>query len=388
MSGETFTMLAGSNGYQVPWYASSGELAQLPDFVSKPASGKLGYAKVRMETPVIYFYPEKEMDVSVEVTFESGTISETFPFSHGGQVNVDATAGMLVGGKWSGTLHPPTAKEALVEIPAIPDSEHPEPYGAAREVPEAWIFESHLKEVPGLKVQPHFPQVEKFIFYRGAGNGYVPIHTMMEGDELTVTNHAEQVIPFAVVLRVRDGKAAWLPIPAIPGRSEDDQAPKNLSKISFPSPERPLDEVESELAAEWKKALAADGLTPAEASAMVETWRKTWFRESGDRVLTLVPRKFTDAMLPLEITPVPEKIERVFVARIEIVSPEKEQALVDLLNSRQNPGEEELAAFQKLELGRFGNGAMEVATQLQTSRMTQKYYALKQLGENQKTSGR
>ncbi len=384
----TYTVLAGSNGYQVPWYASSVEVAQLPDFVSNAGIGKAGFAKVRMETPVIYFYPEKEMDVSVEVTFANGTISETFPFSHGGQVKVDATAGMLVGGKWSGTLHSPTAKAALAEIPVIPDSENPEPYGAAREVPDAWIFESRLKEIPGLKVQPPFPQVEKFIFYRGAGNSYVPIHTMMEGDELTVTNRAEQAIPFAVALRVRDGKAAWLPITAIPGRSEDDQPPKNLSKVSFPNPDRPLDQVESELAAEWKKALAADGLTPAEASAMVETWRKTWFRESGDRVLTLVPRKVTDTMLPLEITPVPEKIERVFVARIEIVSPEKEETLVDLLNSRQNPGDDELVKFQQLDLGRFGNGAMEVATQLQTNRMIQKYYALKRLGENQKTSGR
>ncbi len=41
-----------------------------------------------------------------------------------------------------------------------------------------------------------------------------------------------------------------------------------------------------------------------------------------------------------------------------------------------------------LELGRFGNGAMEVATQLQKNRMIAKYYALKQFGEDRKTSAK
>ncbi len=121
---------------------------------------------------------------------------------------------------------------------------------------------------------------------------------------------------------------------------------------------------------------------------MVETWRKTWFRESGDRILTLVPRKVTDAMLPLKITPAPEKTERVFVARIEMVSPDREETLVSLLNSSTAPGEEEFAKFRNLELGRFGNGAMEVATQLQKNRMIAKYYALKQFGEDRKTSAK
>ncbi len=298
------------------------------------------------------------------------------------------TGAFLTEGKWTGTLHPPTDKKALAEIPAIPDSKDPEPYGAAREVPEAWIFQSGLKEIPGLQVQPRFPQVEKFIFYRGAGGGSIPTHATVNGDDVTVVNYADEPIPFAVALRVRGGKAAWISIPRIPGRPVDGQPAMNRSRVVFPKEPRPLDEVESELAAEWKRALAADGLTSAEASAMVETWRKTWFRESGDRVLTLVPRKVTDAMLPLEITPAPEKTERVFVARIEMVSPEREEALLGLLNSPRIPGEEELAGFQELELGRFGNGAVEVAIGLQRDRMFRKYSALKQLGENRKTSGR
>ncbi len=384
----TFTVLSGSDGFQVPWYAPAGELAQLPDFVSKPMTGKAGDAKIRMETPVIYFYPEKEMEVSVEVAFTEGTVSETFPHSTGGMVATSAPGMFAVNGKWTGTLLPPTDKAALSEIPTIPDSENPEPYAAAREVPEAWIFKSDLKEIPGLEVQPHFPQVEKFIFYRGAGDGYIPISTTMEDDEVTVTNHGGEAIPFAVALRVRGGKAAWSPLPEIPGQSVEYEVPENLARTTFPKAARPLDDVESELATVWKKALAADGLTPAEASAMVETWRMTWFRENGDRILTLVPREVTDAMLPLKVTPAPEKTERVFVARIEMVSPGREEALVGLLNSSEIPGGDEVAEFQELDLGRFGNGALEVATRLQKNRMAQKFHALKLKGQKLRTSAR
>jgi len=384
----TFTVLSGSNGMQVPWYAGNEDLAGLPEFVSKPMLGKSGFAKIRMETPVIYFYPEKEMGISVEVSFADGRISETFPHSSG-EVGFDLETNMISApGKWTGRLHPPTDRAALAEIPAIPDSIHSEPYGAAREVPDAWIFESDLKEIPGLQVQPHFPQMEKFIFYRGAGNADLPIYASMYGDSVTVLNNSENTIPTGVALRVRAGKASWVSVSKLAGRPSNGESAMNLSRITFPKPDRPLDEVESELAEVWKKALASEGLTPAEASAMVETWRKTWFRESGDRILTLVPQQVTDAMLPLKITPAPEKTTRVFVARFEMVSPEREEALVGLLNSSTSAGKEEFAKLNELELGRFGNGAMEVAFQLQKNRMSRKFHALKEFGENQKTSGR
>ena len=68
------------------------------------------------------------------------------------------------------------------------ETDHLEPCGAAREVPEAWIFESDMKEIPDLKVQPYFPQVEKFIFYRGAGNGYIPISAAIACETFLILN--------------------------------------------------------------------------------------------------------------------------------------------------------------------------------------------------------
>lgn len=266
----TFTVLSGSDGAHVPWYASYADLAGLPNFI-RPAMGtKEGPAKVRMETPVIYFYPEKETKISVDVSFAQGSITETFPHSIGNITVNPLTGGILVDGKWTGILHPPTDKEALAAIPTIPESQNAEPYGAAREVPDAWIFESDLKEIPGLKDQPKIPRMEKFIFYRGAGNAQIPINATMAGDTATVTNQAEESVGFGTALRVRDGKAAWVTMSPVAARPADLNTPSmNQTQITFPKPERDLDEVESELAEAWKKALAADGLTPAEASAMV-----------------------------------------------------------------------------------------------------------------------
>lgn len=385
----TFTVLTASNGMQAPWYAPSSDLARLPDFILPPMVAKTGFSTIRMETPVIYFYPEKEMKISVDVSLQNGSITETFPHSPGSGMHIDPrTGGMSVDGKWTGTLHPPADKAALAEIPVIKESDNHEPYGAAREVPDAWIFQSDLEEIPGLKVQPHFPQMEKFIFYRGAGDAYIPIQTSMRGDSVSLVNNCAHSLDYAVALRVRDGKAAWIPIPSVAGRPSGDTPAMNRTEITFSKPDRSLDQVESELADAWKKALADDGLTPEEASAMVETWRKTWFRESGDRILTLVPRQTIDDMLPLKITPQPEKTERVFVARIELVSPEIEQKLVGLLNSENKPDEKEFAEFKNLDLGRFGNGALEIATRIQTQRMAGKFYGLVQFGENLKTSER
>src|SRR5205823_13797272 len=58
----------------------------------------------------------------------------------------------------------------------------------------------------------------------------------------------------------------------------------------------------------------------AEAHAMLKTWRDSWFEE-GSRLIYIVPRGFIDKVLPLGIDPEPGKIERVFVGRLEIITP-------------------------------------------------------------------
>lgn len=85
------------------------------------------------------------------------------------------------------------------------------------------------------------------------------------------------------------------------------------------------------------QALVHEGLYEKEAKAMVETWQKSWFTESGTRVLYMVPTPITEELLPLHVSPKPHESVRVLVGRLEIMSPETEKAVMQsvALSSQQ-----------------------------------------------------
>lgn len=64
--------------------------------------------------------------------------------------------------------------------------------------------------------------------------------------------------------------------------------------------------------------LVREGLYDAEVRAMIDTWRDLWSAD-GVRVLYMVPRPFTDEVLPLQITPAPATVVRVLVGRAELL---------------------------------------------------------------------
>src|SRR5271155_715119 len=77
----TFTSVAGEDGAAVEWLALSGP-SDLPCFVNRyrfEQRPKWGGAKVRMETPVVYFYAPRNMTFSVTVDFPKGLITEWYP---------------------------------------------------------------------------------------------------------------------------------------------------------------------------------------------------------------------------------------------------------------------------------------------------------------------
>ena len=72
--------------------------------------------------------------------------------------------------------------------------------------------------------------------------------------------------------------------------------------------------------------LVTHGLYQDEAHAMVETWRNSWFEE-GSRLPYIVPPPFVNEVLPLSINPAPAQTVRVFVGRLELVTPATEKAV-------------------------------------------------------------
>jgi hypothetical protein len=68
-------------------------------------------------------------------------------------------------------------------------------------------------------------------------------------------------------------------------------------------------------------ALVEAGLTADEARALAATWHQSYFARPGLRVFWIVPRAFTDAVLPIAIEPRPAALERVLVGRTEVLAP-------------------------------------------------------------------
>lgn len=72
--------------------------------------------------------------------------------------------------------------------------------------------------------------------------------------------------------------------------------------------------------------LVARGLCVDEARAMIATWRDSWFEE-GSRLLYILPAQAVNAVLPLSVNPLPSSMVRVFVGRLELLTPATEAAV-------------------------------------------------------------
>lgn len=63
---------------------------------------------------------------------------------------------------------------------------------------------------------------------------------------------------------------------------------------------------------------------------MLETWQDSWFEE-GSRLIYIVPARAIDAILPLQIEPAPVETTRVFVGRIELITPATQRIVQEAL---------------------------------------------------------
>jgi hypothetical protein len=359
----TMTSVAGSDGRQVKWWNT--ELqgpAELPEFVCmNPQVTKVTRSFVtRMETPVLYFYAEKPATATVLVRFEGGRVTESFPKS---PVFGSDTTTNGENYDWTLDLLPPDSREKDL-LPPV--GNRGAQYAHAREVPAAWLVRRKLADAELAQAQnggtQGKPEVEKFLFYRGAGDRATPLQVSRPDENRVHLTAGSQGETYADVwlVRVEGGHAAWKKLPALEADAElpalpAADSPSNLAAVA------------DDLEGSFLPVLTKAGLSPAEAAAMVHTWRDTWFNEQGTRVLYVLPRRWVDDALPLTVKPVPRKTERVFVARVEVLSPAVERTLLALLNEPPDkPGAAaRVKTTEQLGLGRFLAAGMERARQLQ-----------------------
>ena len=308
----TFTSVAREDGTAVEWAPLLGP-GDLPCFVTRDQQIRKVALRglVRMETPVLYFYAQQPTTLSVHVDFPQGLITEWYPnplpTARQRQTVRDSANGI----EWK-------------QVQVIPgtDLSYPVTKGASH------YYAARNTDATPLRIGD---QQEKMIFYRGVGDFVPPLRARYDGaGKLEIRNTGGAAIPFAIVFENQRGALGFRITENVTGSVI----------IDAPELAQDLRAIRQALVTR----LADLGLYPKEARAMVDTWADSWFTE-GARVLYVVPRATVDSLLPLTIAPAPVELQRVFVGRLEVLSPRTKDTLKHSLRAGDS---ETLTAF-----GRF-----------------------------------
>ena len=382
----TFTSVQGSDGDLLQWNPLNS--SELPTFVynrSRPLGGpKAALASIddvksvflwtqRLETPVVYFYSTEPTRVSFEVKFPGGLITEWYPqltaFGPTRNIKNAVPPSDQSFARWDNlqVLGGSRVKTAGVKLPAYGSGNH---YYAARET-GSQLLRTDTPLTAGTN-----SEVEKFIFYRGAGNFAAPLRVGLENDgAINLFNQGIEPLRDLFILNVKGQTAKYSHIETLHFRV-NTQVPFAVGKGL-----EPVHEVVPRLSGEVEKSLLDQGLYPDEARAMIKTWSDSWFAEDGLRVLYLLPREWTDQTLPVTITPAPKELVRVMVGRAEVFSRRIEDKLRGIYTESQSPGSMPAAAAKlaDLNLGRFTPSALARLEELEKQDVTQQVRALRGL---------
>jgi hypothetical protein len=390
----TFTSVQGGDGVLLDWHPLQSSV--LPRFVydwqhrgldrRTTANLLVGKAALmalqRMETPVIYFYSDRQQTVDVSVNFPQGAITEWYPqacqigpssvpvppaiakldeYAHKAGAAPGFSFAALLGQReikesrlrWGGVEILPADKHSWLtgSLPADRSGSH---YFAARETDS-----DYLRMYSTAATNPA-PEVEKFLFYRGVGNFPTPLRVTMDTkDSVTLANTGPDPLTHLFVLGLANRSGTFLELDRL------EPGAQRTVRLEDADRSGPIDKVADQLGQQMAEALEKEGLFQREASAMVHTWRDSWFEEDGVRVLYVLPRAWTDHTLPLALDPAPRQLVRVMVGRAEMLSPTLEQSLTSALLKAKEGDElqREFVMAQLRKLGRFAQPALGLATQ-------------------------
>jgi hypothetical protein len=360
----TFTSVQGADGIQFEW--NPFVQWDLPRFVhdrNRPggdpsqrrfaafASKGAFRTRQRMETPVLYFYADRDQTVDVEVRFPQGLITEWYP--RAGGFGPYAT---------TNRHEMELSRQSFLrwdQVQIAPRDSHPEwagfiprdgsanSYYAARETDAAFL------RVPPSPFSGLPREHEAFLFYRGVGSFEAPLRVTLGAneDQVQLRNGGVETLSHLFLLGVHRGRGKFVELDSL----KKEEA-RNL-KFNLESDLLPVSDLQARLGAQMEAALVREGLFAKEAAAMVRTWRDSWMGEEGLRVLYVLPRAWTDTTLPLTFQPRPRELVRVMVGRAEIITPTTEWELLKQIVRFSEAGPAErtgvVEAVKALGLGRF-----------------------------------
>jgi hypothetical protein len=307
---------------------------------------------MRLETPVLYFHLPKDaapITADVSVSFQGGWLSQHYPAARAAVDGKEAWGdGFHVGHITPATVGSLTWKGLDVGTPREGPETKEHVWLAPRAVASAATVTSSIGEKP---------ESEKYLFYRGVGHLDAPLRIVREGAILRVQyqNAEDGLMPridgplWYVHIRA-DGRCAFRIVKAGDGRAR----PALFKDADYAANTDRLREA-------MHAALVADGLFDDEAKAMLNTWELSYFKSAGTRLFFMVPRAWTERVLPLEVTvqgvTLPkDRVVRTMVGRIELITPEHRELLKLVANpvgdlSKVKAREAQRQAYR--DLGRF-----------------------------------
>jgi hypothetical protein len=280
--------------------------------VWKGAPGCHPDVTLRLETPVLYFYPNSAFDLSrtidVHSSFAGGWLTEYYPAAKAQSVD------------FPNSITPET--RGTLDWQALrlgPDSSRAWPKTTER----VWLAPRAVRS--SSVVETASGESEKYLFYRGVGHIDAPLVVRQHGNRIYIALRADAqltTLPTLWVVRVDErGRVAY-------SRAET-RAQRDVT-VDLPGVDTAgLTRIDA-LRTELTEALTAQHLFPDEAQAMLKTWQLSYFESEGLRVFFLLPQTWTERQLPLSVS-VPADITRVMMGRIELESPYQRQALQKLL---------------------------------------------------------
>ncbi len=289
----------------------------------------------KMETPVIYFYSKTPQNLQVSVDFPQGLISQWYPAVQSFKPDLNGNQ-QLSGGSLTWQVQLSTEK---LEIPKVAPTSIWQP---SREVAANFLTANG--------------ENERLLFYRGLGSFEMPVKIKNHGDQITITNSGEENIPSATLLYNDGQTGSVVYVGEIKAGATKTVDFRSLQKTSM---ENYLKGARGTI----HKSLANSGLKDDESWAMVNTWSHSYFKTEGLRLLYVLPRAWTDKLLPLSITPTPDALVRTLVGRVEILTESEEKSLLDNLKNAENSGK-----FDKTHLGRFAEAKLRRVRELTDSK--------------------
>jgi hypothetical protein len=268
---------------------------------------------MRLETPVMYFYPPQSarlpLSIDVKAGMRGGWLTEYYPQAETNVTVEDVRPDHPLRKDFIGTLlwrnlkigGEGTSPQTAVKVWAAP------------------------RRTRSAYVQSSSNESEKYLFYRGVGNIVSPLRVSRHADTLSFAGaapswdfqHAGASIENIWLVNIdAAGKLAFRDIKPIGSAADPGKAARANAKFS--KEDYSIENLQK-LEQAFFAALTSQGLFEDEARAMLETWEAAYFKIPGTRVFFIVPRPWVDHYLPLEIS-VPAKIERVMVGRIELRS--------------------------------------------------------------------